>query len=124
MVKMPDIVQKAILKQEISPVATSASTGMPNVVYVRYLKVIDDSTVLIADNYFDKTRDNILSNGRITFVVMKEDKGSFQLKGSAKWVTEGPMFDEMRKWVPEKYPRVAAVVMTVEQIYSGSEIIV
>ena len=34
--------------------------------------------VLIADNYLNKTRDNILNNGKIAFAVRDEKKGSFQ----------------------------------------------
>jgi predicted pyridoxine 5'-phosphate oxidase superfamily flavin-nucleotide-binding protein len=35
-------VKKAISQQEIFPVATSNQEGIPNVVYIKYLKLIDD----------------------------------------------------------------------------------
>jgi len=121
MAQLPDAVKKAISKQEIFPVATSNQDQIPNVVYIAYLKVIDDQTVLIADNYLNKTRDNILSNGKIAFAVRDEEKGSFQIKGTAERLTEGDMFDEVQKWVPDKLPRVAAVIMHIEEIYNGAE---
>jgi len=121
MAQLPDTVKKAISKQELFPVATSTSKGIPNVVYIKYLKVIDDQTILIADNYLNKTRDNILNNGKIAFAVLDDEKGSFQIKGTARRLTEGTMFDEVQKWVPEKLPRVAAVVMRVEEIYNGTK---
>ena len=121
MAQLPDAVKKAISKQEIFPVATSNQDRIPNVVYIKHLKVIDDETVLIADNFLNKTRDNILSNGKIAFVVRDEEKGSFQIKGTAERLTEGAMFDEVQKWVPDKFPRVAAVVMHVEEVYNGAE---
>ena len=71
MAKLPDVVKKAISQQEVFPVATSNQEGSPNVVYIKYLKVIDDQTVLIADNYLNKTRDNILKNGKIAFAVLE-----------------------------------------------------
>ncbi len=120
MAQLPDEVKKAISKQEIFPVATCNQDRSPNVVYIKYLKVIDDQTVLIADNFLNKTRDNILSNGNIAFVVRDEEKGSFQIKGTAEILTEGDMFDEVQKWVPDKLPRVAAVVMHIEEIYNGA----
>jgi predicted pyridoxine 5'-phosphate oxidase superfamily flavin-nucleotide-binding protein len=123
MVQLPDAVKKAIAKQDVFPVATCNQDCIPNVVYIGYLKVIDNQTVLIADNYLKKTRDNILSNGKIAFVVRDEEKGSFQIKGTAERLTEGAMFDEVQKWVPEKLPRAAAIVMHVEEIYNGAEII-
>jgi len=123
MAKMPDIVKKAISKQELFCVATSTSNGIPNVAYIKYLKVIDDQTILIADNYLNKTRDNITNNSKIAFAVLDDEKGSFQIKGTARRLTEGDMFDEVQKWVPEKLPRVAAVIMDVEEIYNGAKII-
>ncbi|MDD5134110.1 MAG: pyridoxamine 5'-phosphate oxidase family protein [Phycisphaerae bacterium] len=123
MARLPDAVKKAISKQEIFPVATSSQDQIPNVVYIAYLKVIDDQTVLIADNYLSKTRKNILSNGKIAFAVRDEEKGSFQIKGTAERLTEGAMFDEVQKWVSDKLPRAAAVVMRVEEIYNGAKII-
>ena len=121
MAQLSEAVKKAISKQEIFPVATSNQDLIPNVVYIKYLKLVDDETILIADNYLKKTRDNILSNGKIAFAVRYEEKGSFQIKGTAERLTEGNMFDEVQKWVPDKLPRVAAVIMHVEEIYNGAE---
>ena len=121
MAQLPDAVKKAITKQDIFPVATSNQDCIPNVVYIKYLKLVDDDTILIADNYLKKTRDDILSNGKITFAVRDEQKGSFQIKGTAERLTEGDMLDEVQKWVPDKLPRVAAVIMHIEEIYNGAE---
>jgi len=124
MVKLTAEVKKAISQQEVFPVATSNQDRIPNVVYIKYLKVIDEQTVLIADNFLNKTRDNILSNGKIAFAVLDGDKGSYQIKGTAERLTEGNMFAEVQKWVPDRLPRVAAVVMNVEEIYKGAKRIV
>ena len=121
MAQLPEAVKKAISKQEVFPVATSNQDQIPNVAYIAYLKVIDDQTVLIADNYLDKTRNNILSNGRIAFAVLDEEKGSFQIKGIAERQTKGDLFDEVQKWVPDELPKVAAVIMKIEEIYNGAE---
>ena len=64
-----------------------------------------------------------MSNGKIAFVVRDEEKGSFQIKGTAERLTEGEMFDEVQKWVPDNLPRVAVVIMHVEEIYNGAECI-
>ncbi|MFA5240085.1 MAG: pyridoxamine 5'-phosphate oxidase family protein [Phycisphaerae bacterium] len=121
MAKLPSAVKEAITKQDVFPVATSNQDCMPNLIYIGYLKVVDDETVLIADNYLKKTRDNILSNGKISFVVRDEKKGSYQIKGTAERLTEGPLFDEVQKWVSDDHPKVAAIVMHVEEIYNGAE---
>jgi len=121
MAKLTDEIKNAISRQDVFPVATSNHERTPNVVYIKYLKVIDDQTVLIADNYLNKTRDNILNNGKIAFVVLDEEKGSYQVKGTAERLTEGDLFNEVQAWVPEKLPRAAAVVMCVEEIHNGAE---
>ena len=121
MAKLTDAVKKAILEQEILPVATSNKDKIPNVVYIKYLKVVDDQTVLIADNYLNKTRDNILDNGKIAFAVRDDEKGSYQVKGTAERITEGDMFEEVQQWVPDELPRLAAIVMHVESVYNGAE---
>ena len=121
MTQLTDEIKKAISQQDFFPVATCNQNGIPNVIYIKYLKVIDDNTVLIADNYFCKTRDNIANNGKIAFVVLNSDKGSYQIKGTSERFEKGPMYDEIQRWVPEKYPRTAAVVMKVVEIYKGAE---
>lgn len=121
MAKMPQDVINDIEKQELFVVATSSKDGTPNVAYVKFLKVLNEETILIADNYFEKTRDNILNNGKIAFAVRDEQKGSYQIKGSAKRYTDGDYFDMIDEWVPDKLPKEAAVVMKVEQIYNGAK---
>ena len=123
MAQLTEEIKKAISKQDVFPVATSNEDLTPNVIYMTYLKVVYDQTVLMADNYFNKTRDNILNNGKVAFAVLDDEKGSFQIKGTAERLTEGPMFDEVQKWCPDRLPRVAAVVMHVEDIYNGAECI-
>ena len=121
MAQLPKEVREAISKQEVFSVATSSLEGVPNVIYVKYLKVIDDETILIAENFFHKTRENILNNPRAAFAVRDEEKGSFQVKSSLKRLTSGPMFEEIQKWCPDELPREAAVILHVEEVYNGAK---
>lgn len=121
MTTLPEEVKKAIAQQELFCVATCSPQCVPNVAYIKFLKVVDDQTILIADNYLAKTKENIINNGQIAFAVLNEQKGAFQIKGTAKRVESGPMFDEVQNWCPEKLPREAAVIMTVEEIYDGAK---
>ncbi len=125
MAKLPkevkEAIEKAILKQEAFPVATASNDSTANVAYITYLKPIDDETILIADNFLNKTRDNILANSKVSFAVLDEVKGSYQIKGTAKRLTEGEIFDHMQDWVVDELPRVAAIVMTVEEVYNGAQ---
>jgi len=123
MVKMPTEVKEALAKQKPIPIATATRDGTPNVVFIGLMKLLDDETLLLADNFFLKTAANLSENPRISILCYDTDtKKSYQIKGSAKVYKAGPMFDEMRKWVHgvnPKLPAKAAVVVKVEAVYDA-----
>ncbi|MCE5260902.1 MAG: pyridoxamine 5'-phosphate oxidase family protein [Euryarchaeota archaeon] len=123
MVKMPPEVKETLAKQKPIPIATATKDGTPNVVFVGLLKVLDDETLMLADNYFLKTAANLSENPRISILCYdSETKRSYQIKGSAKVYKTGPQFEEMRKWVHgtnPKLPAKAAVVVKVEAVYDS-----
>ncbi len=94
---------------------------VPNSIYASCVSLYDSHTILVADNYFSKTMENILdgSSGAVLFIT--EDDKSFQIKGSVKYEKKGKLFDDMKKWNPEKHPGHAVAVIEVEEVYSGSE---
>jgi uncharacterized protein len=81
----------------------------------------DEETIVIADNYFDKTRKNILSGSKGSILFITNEDKSFQLKGTIKFHTEGKLFEDMKRWNPIKHPGRAATALNVEEVYSGSE---
>ena len=123
MVKMPADVRETLEKQKPAPIATADSDGTPNVVYVGFLKVLDDETIMIADNFFYKTAANLEANPKISILCYDtETKKSFQVKGRTEVYKEGPKYDEMTKWVlgvNNKLPAKAAVVVKVEEVYNA-----
>ncbi|HVO78160.1 MAG TPA: pyridoxamine 5'-phosphate oxidase family protein, partial [Methanomassiliicoccales archaeon] len=62
MVKIPSEVKDVLSKQKPIPFATASKSGVPNVCFVGRLKFADDETVLIVDNFFNKTRANLKEN--------------------------------------------------------------
>ena len=120
MVKLPIKVRKAIKQGKPFSLVTSTRKGKPNVIYVGYLKLIDTETVLIADNYFKKTKKNLLENNQIAFSVLDEKLGSYQIKGKAQYLTKGKYYDEIQKWCDKKHPRRAAVIVHVKEVYNGA----
>lgn len=101
--------------------ATASEESTPNAIYVTCVALYDDGTVLIADNYFDKTRRNIHAGSRGSFLFMTEDNKTYQIKGTISYHTSGPLFDHMKSWNPEKHPGHAAAALAVEEVYSGAE---
>ncbi len=41
---MPTEVREVLQKQKPTPIATASKDGKPNVVYIGYLKILDEST--------------------------------------------------------------------------------
>lgn len=122
MALLPENVSKAWDKRK-GPVvfATVNESGIPNSIYATCVKKFDENTIVIADNYFDKTRKNIFGGTKGSVLFITEENESFQLKGSIEYHKEGPIFDDMKKWNPKQHPGHAAAVLKVEEIYSGAK---
>ena len=125
MAKLPEEVKTAINKAATACVATVDNNAISNVVYVSYLKYQDDETIIIADNKFSKTRDNLSNNPKLAFVVLDADtKKAYQVKGTVTSYSEGDKYDAVVDWVHIKHPQItpfAALYVDVEAIYCGSE---
>ncbi|MCP3875000.1 MAG: pyridoxamine 5'-phosphate oxidase family protein [Desulfobacteraceae bacterium] len=95
--------------------------GISNSIYATCVSKYDEETLVVANNYFSKTLENIkaFSNGSILFITGKGD--AYQVKGSIEYHTEGPVFDDMKKWNPEKHPGHGATALKVENVYSGAK---
>lgn len=100
---------------------TVNSTGRPNAIYATCVSRYGDDLLVVADNYFSKTRENIQEGSYGSILFMTEEKKSYQVKGTVTYHKEGPVFDDMKKWNPEKHPGHAAAALKVEEVYSGSE---
>jgi hypothetical protein len=123
MAKMPEDVKQTLEKQKPVPIATASKNGVPNVVFIGLLKILDDERLLIADNFFNKTAANLQENPKMSIVCYNsETKKSFQIKGSVEVHRSGPIYEDMVKWVHgvnPKLPAKAAVLFKVEEIYNA-----
>lgn len=100
---------------------TVSSEGIPNSIWVMSTGLYKNEHIIIADNYFDKTKANILSTGIASVLFITKDGRSYQLKGTMSYHRDGPFYDFMMEVTPPKFPRRAAVVLHATEIYSGSE---
>jgi uncharacterized protein len=122
MSRLPDDVSKA-WDDKKGPIifSTVDSNGMPNSIYATCVSKFDEETLVVADNYFDKTQKNILigSNGSILFIT--NDDKAYQVKGTIEYHKDGDIFNDMKEWNPEQHPGHAAVALKVEEVYSGAK---
>ena len=102
---------------------TSTADGTPNVVPVGAKKIIDDETVLISDQFLNKTLANMKSNPRVAVTFWEGHEG-YQLKGLVTIETSGRRFEETAKWIEELGAKVGfplkskgAVILKIEEIY-------
>lgn len=96
---MNDIVRK-ILEDQPWYVATTGDG--PNVVPIGFKKVCEDGTLILADVAMNTTKNNILANGQIAIVVCDmETRKSFMVKGTASYVADGNVVDQLNKTAEE-----------------------
>jgi predicted pyridoxine 5'-phosphate oxidase superfamily flavin-nucleotide-binding protein len=101
--------------------STVDKKGNPNSIYVTCAK-LNDNKIVIADNKFQKTRQNLLNGSSGSFLFITKEGKSFQIKGTLEYQKSGKLYDEMKQgWLAPKYPGNAATVLHVEEVYSGAE---
>lgn len=102
MAKMTEQVKSIFNSQRIVVFSTASKDGIPNAVPIGAKKIIDDETILISNQYFDKTLKNIMENPRagLTFWDIKTHEG-YQVKGTITIETSGERFEKTAKWIEE-----------------------
>lgn len=95
--------------------------GLPNSVYVLSMKLLDDGSIAVMDNYFSKTRENIKNGSKGSFLFLAKPRKPYQAKGPIEYLTSGPVYEDLKAFVDAKHPRAAAAVLRVEELYSGAE---
>jgi len=100
--------------------STADKDGKPNVVAIASKKIVNDNTIWVIDTYFKKTKENLLQNNKVAIAMWKRSRG-YQIKGIAKYYSEGPIFEEAKNWILKLKPQkiVKGVVeIKVTEIYS------
>lgn len=119
---LPEEVSKAWDERKGAIIFTTVDkNGMPNAIYATCVNKFDEETLVIADNYFNKTRNNVLAGSKGSILFITEENKAFQVKGSIEYHKDGEFFKDMKKWNPEKHPGNAATLLKVEEVYSGSK---
>ncbi|HQR52687.1 MAG TPA: GAF domain-containing protein [Burkholderiales bacterium] len=79
-------------------IATCAADGTPNVTKLSHVQFVDDGHVALSYQFFNKTRENILQNGRATVEVLDPDTAAhFTLRLQyLRTETAGPLFENMK----------------------------
>ena len=126
MAKMNQRIKEIFEKQETIVLATATKDGLPNVVPVNAKKIIDDETILISDQFFNKTLKNLQVNPQLAITVWDKLEG-YQIKGTATIETSGKRFEETAKWIDEIGKKLnlpikskGAIIVKLTEIYNVS----
>jgi uncharacterized protein len=100
--------------------ATASKKGIPNAVPIGAFKLLDDATLLISDQFFNKTLHNIQENPNVA-VTWWGDKGGFQMKGTVTVHTDDKVFLDDVAWMKEVRPQLkpkSAVIMKITEVFN------
>lgn len=100
--------------------ATSSKDGKPNTVPIGIVKVKDD-TIVLADNFMNKTRKNLEENPLAAVTYWSNDAHyGYQIKGKARIETSGEDYDAMANSMKERkmpFTCKAVVIVPAEEAY-------
>jgi len=121
MTTLPDTFKQAWEERD-GPIvfATIDSLGVPNAIYASCVRVYDDEHLIVADNFFSKTRANIDGGSKGAILFITKGGTSYQVKGSIEYDAVGAYYQDMKAWNGER-PGHAAAVLCVEEVYSGAQ---
>jgi len=121
----------AVLPEEVSKewknrkgpiiLSTVNKEGVPNSIYATCVSKYDEETLVVANNFFSKTLENITAGSTGSILFLTKENKSYQIKGTIEYHKDGPVFDDMKKWNPKKHPGHAAAALKVEAVYSGAK---
>lgn len=119
MVKLTNEIKEALAATKTAYFATAAKDGTPNTVPIGAFKVLDDETMLISNQYFNKTLANMKENPKVALTFWGE-KGGFQIKGTVTIHTSGQIFTDDVAWVKSLKPTLvpkSAIIMKITGVY-------
>ena len=119
MVKLTQQIKDTIVLGTVYFFATSSKAGIPNAVPIKALKVLDDETVLVSDQFFGKTLKNLEENPHVA-ITYWGDKGGYQIKGTSAIHRGDKVFEDDVAWVHSFSPNLkpkSAIVIKVTDVY-------
>lgn len=126
MAKMTKEMQEMFNRVGLKQLATADRKGVPNVVPINFMKLLDDETILASAVFMTKTFNNIKENP-LCAISIWEGFAGYQFKGSATILTDGPIFKDTQAWTEEEGKKLGlplkskgAVVMKITEIFSVS----
>lgn len=123
MAQMTERMMELLTKVPAVILATATADGTPNAVPVGTKKIIDAETILISDQFLNKTLANLKANPKVAVTYWEGHEG-YQLKGTITIETTGKRFEETAAWIEELGNKAGfplkskgAVILKIDEIY-------
>ena len=119
MVKLTEDIKESLISVKTIYLATCSRDGIPNVAPMGAFKLLDDETLLISDQYMNKTLKNVMSNPHAAITYWGE-KGGFQIKGTISVHTNDQVFKDNVEWMKIRMPKLTpkgALVMKITDVF-------
>jgi predicted pyridoxine 5'-phosphate oxidase superfamily flavin-nucleotide-binding protein len=120
MVKLTEEMKESLKGVKNIYLATSSKAGVPNVVPMGAFKLMDDETMLLSDQFMQKSLENMKENPKIALSFWGE-KGGFQLKGTITLHKDDQVFKDDVTWVKGMKATLnpkTAIVMKITDVYA------
>lgn len=126
MAQMTERMQKLFEKVPNVVLSTATVDGLPNSVPVGSKKIIDSETILISNQFLNKTLANLKANPKVA-VTFWEGMEGYQLKGTVTIETTGQRYEETARWIEDLGNKLGfplkskgALIVSIEEIYAIS----
>ena len=126
MAQMTERMQKLFEKVPNVVLSTATVDGSPNSVPVGSKKIINSETILISNQFLNKTLANLKTNPKVA-VTFWEGVEGYQLKGTVTIETSGQRYEETARWIEDLGNKLGfplkskgALIVNIEEIYGVS----
>lgn len=82
--------------------ATAATDAQPNMCVIGMKALVDDETVYLSDQFFNKTLANLQANTKVAVMILK-GHDAYVLHGTARYVNDGTEFEERKAWADASF---------------------
>ena len=99
---------------------TVDANGAPNAIWILCANLVDDETIVIANNAMAKTLENVENGGIASLLYIAPEREAYQVKGRVEHHPDGPVYDHMKQWLNPRYPGKSAVLLHIDEVYYGA----
>ena len=126
MAQMTERMKELFKKVPAIVLSTATEDGTPNAVPVGSKKIIDSETILLSDQFFNKTLANMKASPKVSVMYWEGQEG-YQLKGTVTIETTGQRYEDTAQWIEDLGNKIGfplkskgAIILKIAEIYGVS----